>query len=259
VAPSALAITEECAAGTFLDESPVTLRDEEIASTPQSTSSERRVIPPPPPVMTFDTLPSAMWPVEAPEIEEELSEVDARCMAKMRPDVRARRARLTRFVSVWTVACAAFFVVGLVKHGLAHGHPTKVLVVTAGQRLSGPAAVPPLAPGAPGNDAGGGTLLSPVTEPVAATTAEEAATDRRIKAATAKRELRSLLERGAYGAAVSAGERAEALDPADAEVWLMAGAACLAVGRDRDAHRAFERCVSEAEWGTTGECRAMMR
>jgi hypothetical protein len=78
-------------------------------------------------------------------------------------------------------------------------------------------------------------------------------------AALAKREAQTALERGHLKTSVEAGERSVALDPSDAEAWLILGAAYQGRGRYNDARRCFTSCTKVATRGDRGECRALLR
>jgi Flp pilus assembly protein TadD len=50
-----------------------------------------------------------------------------------------------------------------------------------------------------------------------------------------------------------------ALDPTDAESWLILGAAYQQQGNDKDARRCFGACIQKANRGPKRECAAMLR
>jgi len=77
-------------------------------------------------------------------------------------------------------------------------------------------------------------------------------------AAQEKRTLQTLLDQGAFGKAIEAGERSVALDPTDGDAWLMLGAAYQSVGKAAEARRSFASCVSEGKRGQISECRSML-
>ena len=74
-----------------------------------------------------------------------------------------------------------------------------------------------------------------------------------------KERSRSALERGRVAESIAAGERAVALDPADAEAWLILGAAYQQKGDAKSAARSFKACVDQGKRGPKGECAAMLR
>jgi hypothetical protein len=74
-----------------------------------------------------------------------------------------------------------------------------------------------------------------------------------------KRKARAALEGGAPGRAIAAGERSVALDPTDAEAWLILGGAYQMRGLGSDAHRAFASCVRHGRTGPVAECRSLLQ
>ncbi len=75
--------------------------------------------------------------------------------------------------------------------------------------------------------------------------------------ANAKKQARALVGRGQMREAIPAAERAVLLDPEDAEMYLLQGAALQETGQWAKARAAFARCVALAKRGPTGECRAL--
>lgn len=69
-----------------------------------------------------------------------------------------------------------------------------------------------------------------------------------------REEARAALERGAGAAAISAGQRSVAVDPTDAEAWLILGAAYQQAGQEAAAQAAFASCARLAKRGPVGEC-----
>jgi TPR repeat len=78
-------------------------------------------------------------------------------------------------------------------------------------------------------------------------------------AGEAKRRSQRALERGHLSAAVEAGRQSIALDPTDADAWLILGAAYQEQGHYAQARRCFSRCSKRAKRGARGECRALLR
>ena len=78
-------------------------------------------------------------------------------------------------------------------------------------------------------------------------------------AAEAKRDAQRALDRGRLADAIEAGEESVALDPTDADAWLLLGAAYQQKGRFPDARRCFSTCVDQARRGALWECRALLR
>ena len=96
-----------------------------------------------------------------------------------------------------------------------------------------------------------------VTPPASASAdaAEQAAEE--VKAA--KRDAEAALEKGRTAQAIEAGERAIALDPTDAEAWLILGAGYDQRGAYAQARRCFASCAREATHGPRRECAALLR
>jgi hypothetical protein len=225
----------------------------------------------------------------------ELEPADPKMAHKMTPAVRARRAKYKKYVTWAILSCGGLLTVALVKHKIARGDPEiareafqhdspAALAVEAVAAQGVAAAQPPAAP-----------LPDPVTapaepakqEPVAAAPqadpskadapkADEAKADGKGEAPAAeapteppapdpkaaaqeKRDCRNMLERGALGKAVDAGERAVTLDPTDGEAWLLLGAAYQQQGKAGEARRCFTSCTKQGKRGPLSECRAMLR
>jgi len=75
----------------------------------------------------------------------------------------------------------------------------------------------------------------------------------------AKRSSQRALDRGDAKTSISEGERSVALDPTDAEAWLILGAAYQTKGTFSEARRCFSTCVHEAKRGPRGECASLAR
>jgi hypothetical protein len=74
-----------------------------------------------------------------------------------------------------------------------------------------------------------------------------------------RERAREALERGRIATAIAAGQTATAMDPGDAEAWLILGAAYQQKGDLRQARRCYQDCVSKGQSGPKGECAAMLR
>jgi Flp pilus assembly protein TadD len=77
------------------------------------------------------------------------------------------------------------------------------------------------------------------------------------EALLAREDARRLLEKGAGKDAIVAGRASVALDPTDAEAWLVLGAAYQLVGHWQEARSAFQSCMRLATRGPTAECSAL--
>jgi hypothetical protein len=201
-------------------------------------------------------------------------EEDPRASQKMTVAVRARRARFAKYVQFAVAFCAVVCVMALVRlvvarvrapeaearADVAQVAATQVAAALAAQPAAPaeptpPVAAPPAekpsepAPAAP-------AAVSPAA-PAAGTAATPEPTGK--TALQEKNDARKALERGKLGEAIEAGERSIALDPTDADAYLLTGAAYLEKGKNADARRIFQACVKEAKKGPRGECGAMLR
>jgi Flp pilus assembly protein TadD len=89
------------------------------------------------------------------------------------------------------------------------------------------------------------------------TDSTEAVTPDPKEAAKAKRASQAALERGKLGDAIESGERSVALDPTDAEAWLILGAAYQSKGDSKNARRSFKSCLEQSKRGPKWECAQM--
>ncbi len=79
------------------------------------------------------------------------------------------------------------------------------------------------------------------------------------EATQAKQDAEKALEKGHAAQAIEAGERAVALDPTDAEAWLILGAGYDQRGAFAQARRCFATCAKVATRGPRRECAALLR
>jgi hypothetical protein len=80
------------------------------------------------------------------------------------------------------------------------------------------------------------------------------------KSAKEEREdARRALEKGKIQEAILAALRSTALDPEDADAWLLLGGAYQSAGKSADARTAYASCAKEAKRGEVRECRLMLR
>jgi hypothetical protein len=77
------------------------------------------------------------------------------------------------------------------------------------------------------------------------------------EARSAKKEALRAFERGDFATALTAGQNAIALDPADAEAWLVVGAVHQQRGNDAAARKIYKSCASQARRGPREECAAL--
>jgi hypothetical protein len=79
------------------------------------------------------------------------------------------------------------------------------------------------------------------------------------EALEAKGAAQRALERGNAKLAIEQGERSVESDSADADAWLILGAAYIQRGNYARARRCFASCVSLATRGAQAECKALLR
>ena len=94
-----------------------------------------------------------------------------------------------------------------------------------------------------------------VEPPKPAAKAEVPAAGNDARAVT-KQALRSF-ERGNLAAALDAGQKAIALDPSDAQAWLVVGAVQQQRGNDAAARKTYKSCAVQARRGPVEECAAL--
>jgi Flp pilus assembly protein TadD len=189
---------------------------------------------------------------DAPE-----SEAERRARHVLSDAARARRRHLARYVGV-AVAIATAICVAAAARAITSGHAEPAArpspAPTVANAATAPAAVPAAVP-APSS-----SPVTAVTPPASASPATSATAEPDPAAAReAKRQSQRALERGKFGDAIEAGERSVALDPTDAESWLILGAAYQARGKHADARRCFTSCMRLGKRGPRGECAAMLR
>jgi len=245
-----------------------------------------------PAAVRFFSAPPVVYEEEPAETVDALPEPHARRM----PANPERRRRLTRVVvgavSLSCAICVAAAVRVATVHAatasmgpateLAHVSPP-VPAVAEPVSARSPAAPPPRVEPAPQTlpvvEAPRAAEAPPATEaPVVATaTAAPAVAPAPIAAADqaeaekasseidpaaardAKRTSQRALDRGDAKASIEAGEQSVALDPTDAEAWLILGAAYQVRGTYSEARRCFSTCVRVAKRGPRGECGALLR
>ncbi len=180
----------------------------------------------------------------------------------------ARRAQLGRYVAAAVGLAALVGVAGAVRGRSAREAMSATMSVAAlserpALAAASPAKVQAAAVVQPA------TLPAPVAVPVPVVPApaeevkkvEEAKTPELdpVQAKKEKNASRNALEAGKNVKAIEAGERSVALDPTDAEAWLILGAAYQTKGNNAEAKRCFKSCLTEGKRGPKGECAAMAR
>jgi hypothetical protein len=208
---------------------------------------------------------------------------DPRASQKMTVAVRARRARFAKYVQFAVAFCAVVCVMALVRlvvarvrapeaearaevAQIAHAAAAVAQPPVQAEPSPAPAALAPAdkpAEPAPSSapQATPGAAAAPAPAAAAAPSPDTAAAPEPTgkTALQEKNDARKALERGKLADAIEAGERSIALDPTDADAYLLTGAAYLEKGKHADARRIFQACVKEAKKGPRGECGAMLR
>lgn len=197
---------------------------------------------------------------------------DARSQRKLSPEARARRAHLSKWVKAAVAASAAILAIGALRVTLTR-HKEEPAAPRAAAALAAPVEVkvdPPAAPPAP----------PPAAEPPKDEAKAEAAKDQPADskdtaaakdeprdqpaekpaktAAQEKASAQALLDANNAGGAAAAAQRSVALDPHDAEAWLILGAAYQMQGSNAAAKQAFASCTKQAKRGPVSECSSML-
>ncbi len=221
----------------------------------------------------FDSHAHAALAFDEPEEHEER---DPRMVLKLAPATAKRRAQLQRYVRFAVGAASVLCLAALVKVAVARNH--EELAASVGRRASAsmqvappppaqpvetsqraaeiPAPPPPAQPVAEPTPAPAASTASAATDTTAPATVDPAAPAEPDPKAAAKEKHDSqlALERGKVGDAIDAGERSVALDPSDAEAWLILGAAYQEKGDQKNARRSFKACLEQGKRGPKWEC-----
>ncbi|HEX8789774.1 MAG TPA: tetratricopeptide repeat protein [Polyangiaceae bacterium] len=223
---------------------------------------------------------------------DDTHERDPRMVLKLGPEAARRRAQFQKYVKIAVAAASVLCLAALVKGAVSRNHDEPTLHHTSAALVAPPppqlvqtaapavqeVPAPPERPAAPAEPQGTAPVESAVAAPApapteqapaapAASVAEEAAptaTDTAEapapdpkEAAKAKRASQTALERGKLAAAIEAGEQSVALDPTDAEAWLILGAAYQEKGDQKNARRSFKSCLEQGKRGPKWECAQM--
>ena len=177
---------------------------------------------------------------------------------KMTPEAQARRAHLVKYVR-WAMASAAAVCALAILVGVLRGKSTKP------ESAPAVAAQVQFAPPQPQLAAASVEVPPPPDPALMATEAvpeEKAAAPAPTSDKSAleeKRDAQRLLEKNKVKDAIAAAERSVAIDPTDAEAWLLLGAARFDAREFAGARRAYGDCAKQAKKGPIGECRALLR
>ncbi len=207
--------------------------------------------------MALEALPGAPRPDEH-DAEAEHEEHLARARA-------ARRKKLGRYVAASVAVSTALCLAALVRVGIRMASTdddaslaaaTVASVSGAPAVTSGATAIAPVAVAASAAATSSGAV--PATR--ATPTAHPGPLAPHAKSALEEKEAaRHLLGRNRTKDAMAAAERSVALDPSDAEAWLILGAIHQDLGHGANARASFRSCAKEAKKGPIAECRAMLR
>jgi hypothetical protein len=160
-----------------------------------------------------------------------------------------RRARFTRYVRWMVGACVVICVAGVARRfgvdpaAMADEPPHASSAFTV-------AAQPPLSPSA--------VAPSEPTPAPSAVAAKAPARDPK-EAKREKKAAQRALDHRKLDDAIAAGTHSVALDPTDAEAWLVLGAAYLEKHDTASAQSAFTSCAKSATRGPKKECASLLR
>ena len=216
-----------------------------------------------------DTPVEELYELESPESL-------ARLRALQSAPVQARRRYLMRYVAS-AVGVASFIgLAALVRVALAPAHAAEAAETHSVMEARGatmameapaeiaqaePVADPPAVASAQAAPAAEASPSASAAAPADAPAADGTAPTEPDPAAAraAKQEAQHAIDKGHLHQAIDAAERSVALDPTDAEAWLILGAADQAVGRYGKARHAFSSCKEKATHGPRSECVALLR
>lgn len=207
-------------------------------------------------------------------------EVDGRAAHKMTAAAIKRRAQLAKYVKALVGIAALLCLVALVQAAIAKRRPQAdpqaiaPAVATLGtsaansqpteepRAVTPPAPAPePVKPAESASEPAASPAASAAPEPAPSASAAPSAAPETDPKAAKEQKLRAkqFLERGKAAEAIEAADRAVALDPSDAESWLVLGAAYQEKGNVKEARRCYSECVKQGKGGFRGECAAMLR
>jgi len=180
-----------------------------------------------------------------------------------------RREHLVRLVAGAVVLSAVLCGAALMKRAVATemgpeehpGAPGRASAVAAAVAPVAPAVAPvaPIAPVASAASALPAGAVPAGATPAALPPAPPAAESGPSSALEERGASRDALEHGRIALSIEAGERSVALDPTDAEAWLVLGAAYQERGQLGEARRCYKTCLVKATWGPRTECRQLLR
>jgi len=221
------------------------------------------------PAAHFFSAPPVTYDEEAP------GTIDPEPLPRRVPVDPERRRHLGRVVfGAVALSCAICVAAGVrvaTVHAATtrHAPPSEVAVVSPlpppqVAAESAPQTQAPAVPDSPPVGEAPAAPLAPTAEAPPPATAEAQADKAPAEldpaaARDAKRASQRALDRGDARASIAAGEQSVALDPTDAEAWLILGAAYQVRGTLSEARRCFSTCAQVAKRGPRSECSALAR
>jgi hypothetical protein len=194
--------------------------------------------------------------IERSTLHSDVRESDASALGlELHPH---RRGAFMRYVWITVAVCAVVCLVAFAR-ALAHGNksaePAPVVTTAAAPAPEPVVSAAPPPPAAP-------TAVATATASASAAPAESAsaAPDVPLKSALEeKADAQHALDHNKINDAIMSALRSTALDPTDADAWLLLGAAYQMAGKSADARAAFSTCTKEAKKGEVRECQLMLR
>jgi hypothetical protein len=137
--------------------------------------------------------------------------------------------------------------------------PAVAAVAPVAAAVAAPAAAAPPAAATTPAPAAAAAVPAAAADPAAAAVAAADPDAPPAKSAKEEKEdARRLLEHGKRKDAIEAGLRSVALDPTDAEAWLILGSAQQDAGHWKEGRESYTQCVKQAKVGPVSECRMML-
>lgn len=172
------------------------------------------------------------------------------------PEARAGLAPPVRYAAIGVALVAAAGALWLVRPASPAAESVAAPGSSAPRHLAAETPVEPAVPEPRIDAVEPATVPSGTPEAVPAASASPPGDPRALEA---KHASQVALEKGRTADAIEAGERSVALDPADAEAWLILGAAYDQRGTYAKGRACFKSCVDLATRGPRGECAALLR
>ena len=197
---------------------------------------------------------------------------DPRSQRKLSPEARARRAQLAKWVKGAVAVSAAIIAIGVLRVTLKR--QTNEEPVKAAAAVMAPVAETKIDPPVQPAQTQEQVAPPPVDDKKEEAKVDEPKVDDKadpkeqakdepkekpaLTAAQEKAQAQRMLDANNAGGAAAAAGRSVALDPHDAEAWLILGAAYQMSGSNTAAKQAFSNCTKQAKRGPVSECASMM-